>query len=66
MDIILKILITQMALLVCGHLLMHPSTFIADFVEKVFKDYEKGLDIINGVQIILIVVTLIVWMWRVY
>ena len=63
MNIILKILITQMAILICSHLSMHPSSPIADFVEKIFGDYGKALDVINGSQLILIIVTLMVWLW---
>ena len=65
MDIMLKILITQVAILVCGHFLMHPDSPIADYVEKKFGDYGKALDIINGSQCILIIATLILCLWRV-
>jgi len=65
MDIMLKILITQMAVLVCAHFSMHPDSPIADYVEKKFGDYSKALGIINGSQFILIIATLIVWLWRV-
>jgi hypothetical protein len=61
----LKILITQVAILVCGHFSMHPGSPIACFVEKKFGDYGKALNIINGSQCILIIATLIVWLWRV-
>lgn len=64
MDIMLKILITQMAILICGHISMHPHSPIADYVEKKFGNYGKGLNIINGSQCILIIVTLIVWLWQ--
>ena len=54
-----------MAVLVCGHFSMHPDSPIADYVEKKFGDYGKALNIINGSQCILIIATLIVWLWRV-
>lgn len=59
----LKILITQSIILLCGHFSMHPDSPIADYVEKVFGDYGKALNIINGTQCILIFVTLIFWLW---
>jgi hypothetical protein len=61
----LKILITQMAVLACGLFSMHPDSPIADYVEKKFGDYGKALNIINGSQFILMIATLIVWLWRV-
>ena len=64
MDIMLKILITQVAILVCGHLSMHPDSPIADFVEKKFGDYGKALIVINGSQCILIIASLVIWLWR--
>ena len=64
MDIMLKILITQMVILVCSHFSMHPDSPIADYVEKVFGDYGKALNIVNGSQCILMAVTLVVWLWR--
>ena len=63
MEIILKILITQMAVLICGHLSMHPDSPIADYVEKKFGDYGRALNIINGSQYILIIATIIVFLW---
>lgn len=65
MDIMFKILITQVAILVCGHFSMHPDSPIADFVEKKFGDYEKALNVINGSQCILIIASLVIWLWRV-
>lgn len=41
---------------------MYPDTLIANFVEKKFGDYGNALYIINGSQLILIIVTLIVWL----
>ena len=64
MDIMFKILITQMVILVCGHFSMHPDSPIADYVEKVFGDYGKALYVVNGSQCILIAITLVVWLWR--
>ena len=63
METIEKVLITQVAILVCWHLCMHPSTPLADYMEKVFKDYGKALNITNGVQVIGIIATLIYWLW---
>jgi hypothetical protein len=64
MDIMLKILITQVAILLCGHLSMHPNSPIAEFVEKKFGDYKKALIVINGSQFILIIASLVIWLCR--
>ena len=64
MDIMLKILITQMVILVCSHFSMHPDSPIAGYVEKVFGDYAKALNVVNGSQCILIAITLVVCLWR--
>ena len=64
MDIMLKILITQMVILVCSHFSMHPDSPIADYIEKVFGDYGKALNVVNGSQCILIAITLVVCLWR--
>jgi len=61
----LKILFTQMIILVCGHFSMHPDSPISDYVSRVFGDYGRALNIINGGQIILIFITLIVWLWKI-
>jgi hypothetical protein len=54
-----------MAVLVCSVLCMTPDSSIADYVRKKFGDYCKALDIIIGSQCILIIATLIAWLWRV-
>ena len=63
METIVKVLITQNAILLCWHLCMHPSTPLASYMEKVFKDYGKALTITNGVQVIGIIATIICWLW---
>lgn len=63
MDIITKILIIQAIVLVLGHLSMFPSSVIANFVAKKFGDYGKGLEWINGIQIVLILITFIIWLF---
>ena len=62
-EIIGKVLITQVAILICWHLSMHPSTPLADYMVKVFKDYDRALIVTNGVQMIGIIVTLMCWLW---
>ena len=63
METIVKILITQVAILVCWHLCMYPSTPLAKYMEKVFKDYGKALNITMGVYVVGIIATLICWLW---
>lgn len=54
------ILITQLVILGISFLLIHPISPIADYIEKVFGDYTRGLIIITGGQIILIFITLLI------
>jgi len=63
METIVKVLITQVAILICWLLCMYPSTPLADYMEKLFKDYGKALNITNGVQLVGIIATLICWVW---
>lgn len=63
MDIMLKILITQMVILVCSHFSLHPDSPISDYVKKVFGDYGKVVNVVIGGQCILVVITLVVGLW---
>lgn len=63
METIVKVLITQLTILVCWHLCMYPSTPLADYMRKVFKDYGKALNVTYGVQVIGIIATLICSLW---
>lgn len=65
MDILLKILITQVVVLICVHISMYPDSPIADYIEKRFGDYIRGLMAITGIQLMLIVVVFLIWFWSV-
>ena len=62
METQVKILIAQIVFLVIWYLGMYPSTPLAKYMEKTFKDYNKALNTTIKVQVIGIIATLLIWL----
>lgn len=63
MPFLFKLVLIQIAILLFGHLSMFPGFPIAEFITRKFGTYERGLFIVNGTQLILILITFLIFVW---